>query len=162
LVVDNGGRKDEGCIGDLIALEAQASGLAGIVVWGAHRDTPELREIGFPVFSYGTWPSGPQRLDPHHQSALRYARFGDFKVQASDVVFADDDGCLFVRSENVEELLLTARTVWLRERQQAQAIKTGHTLRAQLDFARYLEKRTADQNYTFRDHLRNIKGEIEE
>ena len=33
LVIDNGGRRDEGCIGDLTALEAQASGLAGIVVW---------------------------------------------------------------------------------------------------------------------------------
>jgi len=31
------------------------------------------------------------------------ARFGDFEVQASDVVFADDDGCLFLSSENVEE-----------------------------------------------------------
>jgi 4-hydroxy-4-methyl-2-oxoglutarate aldolase len=162
LVIDNGGRMDEGCIGDLTALEAQVSGLAGIVVWGAHRDTPELREIGFPVFSYGAWPSGPQRLDRRDESALRRARFGDFEVEASDVVFADDDGCLFVRSENVEELLATARTIWERERQQAEAIKAGRALRAQLDFARYLQKRTADPSHTFRDHLRNIDGAIEE
>src|SRR5690348_8699253 len=37
LVIDNGGRKDEACIGDLTTLEAKASGLAGIVVWGYHR-----------------------------------------------------------------------------------------------------------------------------
>src|SRR3954466_741897 len=34
LVIDNGGRLDEGCIGDLIALEAQHCGLGGIIVWG--------------------------------------------------------------------------------------------------------------------------------
>src|SRR5690348_2262451 len=38
LVIDNGGRLDEGCIGDLTALEAQLCGLSGIVVWGTHRD----------------------------------------------------------------------------------------------------------------------------
>ena len=34
LVIDNEGRMDEGCIGDLTTLEAQACGLAGIIVWG--------------------------------------------------------------------------------------------------------------------------------
>src|SRR4030066_2271700 len=38
LVIDNGAKTDEGCIGDLTTLEARASGLAGIIVWGYHRD----------------------------------------------------------------------------------------------------------------------------
>ena len=32
LVIDNGGRLDEGCIGDLTALEAEHCGLSGIIV----------------------------------------------------------------------------------------------------------------------------------
>ena len=45
LVIDNNGRLDEGCIGDLTVLEAQAHKIRGIIVWGAHRDTKELIEI---------------------------------------------------------------------------------------------------------------------
>src|SRR5579872_4040186 len=36
LVVDNGGRLDESCVGDLVVLEAHAAGLDGIVIWGLH------------------------------------------------------------------------------------------------------------------------------
>ena len=162
LVIDNGGRLDEGCIGDLIALEAENCGLAGIVVWGTHRDTPELRQIHLPIFSYGTCPSGPQRLDLRDSLALRSARFGNFVVEPGDVVFADDDGCLFAGAERVDELLRVAYEIWQRERHQAEAIKRGHSLREQLQFVQYLEKRAAAPSYTFREHLRKMSGAIEE
>jgi 4-hydroxy-4-methyl-2-oxoglutarate aldolase len=162
LVIDNGGRLDEGCIGDLTALEAESCGLVGIIVWGAHRDTPELRQIRLPIFSYGMCPSGPQRLDPRDSLALRSAHFGNFVVETSDVVFADDDGCLFVPAERVDELLSVAREIRQRERRQADAIKSGRSLQEQLKFAEYLEKRATDPSYTFREHLRKISGAIEE
>jgi len=162
LVIDNGGRLDEGCIGDLTALEAQHCDLAGIIVWGAHRDTPELRHIGLPIFSYGTCPSGPQRLEPRDSSALRSARFGEFLVEPTDVVFADDDGCLFVPAGRVDEMLGMAHEIWERERRQAEEIKGGLSLGDQLQFERYLQKRATDPSYTFREHLRKIGGAIEE
>ena len=162
LVIDNGCRRDEGCIGDLTVLEARASGLGGIVVWGAHRDTPELKQIGFPVFSYGSCPSGPQRLDQRTEDALVVARFGNFEVRRSDVVFADDDGCVFISGDQVEQLLTAAHEIWQTERRQAQRINAGETLREQLNFTGYLKKRSRDLDYTFRQHLRDGGGAIEE
>jgi 4-hydroxy-4-methyl-2-oxoglutarate aldolase len=162
LVIDNGGRLDEACIGDLTALETQASGLAGMIVWGAHRDTAELREIGFPIWSYGVCPSGPLRLDPRDAQALTTARFGEFVVARDDLVFADDDGCLFLADTQIDELLAGADSIWQSERRQAEKIKRGTTLREQVNFGEYLTRRAQDPAYTFRQHLRKVGGEIEE
>ena len=162
LVIDNNGRTDEGCIGDLTTLEARASQLVGIVVWGTHRDTPELKQINFPIFSYGSCPSGPQRLDSRTDDALSVARFANFEVTKNDVVFADDDGCVFVELKSIEQVLKTACDIWTTERKQADQIKAGRTLREQLKFPDYLKKRTANPDHTFRQHLREIGGAIEE
>ena len=162
LVIDNGGRRDEGCIGDLTTLEAQACGLAGMIVWGTHRDTPELRQIAFPVWTYGSCPAGPQRLDRRDDMALASARFGEFAVNRDDTVFADDDGCIFVAAATAGELLATARTIWERERRQADRIRAGTPLREQLRFADYIAKRARNPDYTLREHLREVGGAIEE
>jgi regulator of RNase E activity RraA len=162
LVIDNSGRMDEGCIGDLTALEAHACGLAGIVVWGCHRDTTELKQIGFPIFSYSTCPTGPQRLDSRDPDALITALFGDFPVSKEDIVFADNDGVLFVLNQHADELISTAHTIWQTERRQAEEIQAGTKLRDQLRFDEYLNKRSRDPTYTFRRHLREIGGSIEE
>jgi regulator of RNase E activity RraA len=93
---------------------------------------------------------------------LHSARFGNFVVEVSDLAFADDDGCLFLPAEHTDDLLSVAHQIWERERRQAEEIRGGRSLRKQLYFTRYLEKRAVDPSYTFRQHLREIGGAIEE
>ncbi|WP_309990892.1 hypothetical protein [Arthrobacter pascens] len=50
--MDNEGRQDEACVGDLITLEASRAGLSGMPIWGLHRDTTELRTIRLPVLAW--------------------------------------------------------------------------------------------------------------
>lgn len=162
LVIDNGGRPEEGCVGDLTVLEAKVSGLVGMVLWGFHRDTAELSRIGFPLFSYGACPAGPQTVDQRNPEALISARFGDFSVTVEDAVFADDDGAVFVSFQSVKEILSTALEIRDTERQQAELVHGGKNLRKQMKFDEYLRKRSASPSYTFREHLKEIGGAIEE
>ncbi|MER5864759.1 RraA family protein [Kitasatospora sp. NPDC002040] len=161
LVIDNGGRTDEACAGDLAVLEAGVSGLSGVVIWGLHRDTPELVEIGLPVFSYGACPAGPVRLDERGPDALASARFGPHTVTAEDVAFGDQDGLLFVPADRAADVLTAAAAIHATERTQADRIRAGQTLRRQTAFDDYLARRAADPAYTFRQHLQQIGGAIE-
>jgi regulator of RNase E activity RraA len=162
LVVDNGGRRDEACVGDLVVLEAQVAHVTGVLVWGAYRDAAVLRGVGLPVFAYGTCSAGPRRVDPREPEALDSVRFGEHVVGRGDVAFADDDGALFVPADRAKEVIAMASEIAERERRQAAAVRKGNTLREQFRFADYLARRREDPSITFRQHLRELEAEIEE
>ncbi|MFI6295038.1 RraA family protein [Nonomuraea sp. NPDC050790] len=162
LVVDNGGREDEACVGDLAVLEARAAGVAGVVIWGLHRDSADIRAIGLPVFSMGALPTGPLRLDERPADALESARVGAWTVGRDDLVAGDEDGVLFVPAARAAEVIALAEGIRDAERAQAERIRGGRSLREQLRFGDYLTARRAAPGLTFREYLRAVGGAIEE
>ncbi|WP_037815151.1 MULTISPECIES: RraA family protein [unclassified Amycolatopsis] len=162
LVADNRGRLDESCVGDLITAEVAAAGLGGIVIWGLHRDTAELREIGLPVFSLGSLSTGPLHLNDRAADALESATVGEWTVTTDDLVFGDDDGVLFVPAAQAEEVFRLAESIRETEHRQAAKIRDGVPLREQVRFSEFLSRRETDPSYTFRQHLRAKDGAIEE
>lgn len=161
LVIDNAGRLDEACVGDLMILEAAGAGLAGVVIWGLHRDTAEIREIGLPVFSLGSMPTGPLRNDPRAADALDAATIGPWTITRDDMVYADDDGVLFVPAAEADAVVAAAEGIRETEVAQAERMRGGQSLRSQLRFPEYLAARAADPSLTLRRHLADIGGAIE-
>jgi regulator of RNase E activity RraA len=162
LVVDNAGRTDEACVGDLIVLEAQAAGLAGLVIWGLHRDTADILAIGLPVYSLGSCPAGPASPRPRPPDALDRATVDGWSVTSDDLIFADDDGVIAVPSGRADEILSMATTIRTTEAGQAGWVKAGVSLRSQLRFGDYLARREQNAALSFRDHLRSVGGAVEE
>lgn len=162
LVIDNGGRNDEGCIGDLVAGEAHVAGLGGIVVWGAHRDTVAIAAIGIPVWSTGTCPAGPQELRTRSPHALEAASLSHVTVTRDDYVFADVDGVVVVAEAELRRVIDAARDIAQREQAQAdRLLNGGERLWAQLQVEAYVQRRQSDPSYTFRQHLQSLGGAIE-
>jgi regulator of RNase E activity RraA len=162
LVVDNGGQLDHACVGDLIVQEARGAGLAGVVIWGRHRDTADVRAIGLPLFSLGAAPTGPLRAEERPADALTSARVGEWVVDAADLVLGDDDGVIFVPAAHAEDLCQLAEGIRDTERRQAELARDGRSLRSQLRFGEFLAGRAENPALTFREHLRRIGGAVEE
>ncbi|HXR44656.1 MAG TPA: RraA family protein [Pseudolysinimonas sp.] len=160
LVIDNGGREDEACVGDLMVLEAQQAGLTGMVIWGRHRDSAQLRQIGLPVHSLGASSFGPRRTPPAG-SAMRSAFLDGTPVGDGDWVAGDDDGVLVFSSTHREALYAVAREIQATETAQADRMRAGTSLREQLDFSGYRTRQQTDPTVTLRRHLAERGGAIE-
>lgn len=162
MVIDNGGRLDEACIGDIVAIEARNAGIAGIVVWGLHRDDGELRDLGLPVFSLGAFPTGPQRLHARPADAFERAAVGAHCVTDGDVVVADSNGVLFIPGNCLDAVATAAARVRDTEFRQLAAMAQGRGYRDQVRFADYLARREDNPGYGFRLHLKTVEaaGEV--
>jgi regulator of RNase E activity RraA len=162
LVIDNGGRRDEACIGDRIALEAKNAGIAAIVVWGLHRDSRGIVRLGLPVFSLGVTPTRPLRLDTREDQTFVSARVGPWTVGRDDIAIGDENGVIFVPRARAEAVAAWARALQAEELSDARAMRRGTSLREQVRFSEFLAERRSNPQLTLRDFLRRISDAIEE
>lgn len=106
MVLEDG--KDYAGIGGLMTTAMKYRGLAGAVVDGGVRDTPQIGKLQFPVFSRGIVPS----------TTVGHYRFAGMNVKvncagadvnAGDVIVADMDGVVVVPAEHAAEVLKKAQ-----------------------------------------------------
>lgn len=162
LVVDDSARHDRSCVGDMITRETKLAGFSGIVIWGCHRDTNELLEIGLPFFSQGKISTGPLSVDRRSPDALEWARVGEWVVSRDDVVVGDCDGVIFLPMDRLPDIVPAAEAIRDTEKKQAETMRGGKGLREQLQFSEYLAEHAKNPAYGFREHLRKIGGAVEE
>ena len=99
---------DYGGIGALMVTGMKFRGLAGAIVDGSIRDTPQISRLQFPVFSRGVAPS----------TTIGHYRFGGVnvpvtcagvRVNAGDIITADEDGVAVVERAHAAEVLKKAQ-----------------------------------------------------
>jgi regulator of RNase E activity RraA len=133
LVIDGKADQTAALMGTIMMTACKQLGLAGVVIDGAVRDSLELAEMDFPVFSFGTNPNGPTKNVPgrigHPVSC------GGVLVRPGDLVLADADGVVVIERERVEALLPLARKKVEDEAARIAQIQKGNTTAAWLDGA---------------------------
>jgi 4-hydroxy-4-methyl-2-oxoglutarate aldolase len=100
LVVSTGEHTEAGYFGGVLANACQAKGIAGLVIDGGVRDTAEIRDLGFPVFTANIAIQGTvkETLGPLN----RTISIGGQIVHPGDVLVGDCDGLVVVRRDEVE------------------------------------------------------------
>jgi 4-hydroxy-4-methyl-2-oxoglutarate aldolase len=101
-------------VGELLATQAQARGVAGILVDGAVRDLDELAAIGLPIWTRFVRAQGAEKGTAGSLDVPLV--IGGAEIRTGDVVVMDCDGAMVVRSERVAEVLPLAAERAERER----------------------------------------------
>jgi 4-hydroxy-4-methyl-2-oxoglutarate aldolase len=95
-------------IGGLMSTAMKYRGLAGAIVDGGIRDTPQLTRLQFPVFSRGIVPSTTVN---HYRFAGKNIAVScaGVEVHPADIIVADMDGVVVVPRERAAEILKKAQ-----------------------------------------------------
>ena len=110
-------------VGDLLATQAKARGVAGLLIDGSVRDVEELVELGLPIWARwirvrGAGKDVPGTIDEP-------VIVGGARIAAGDTVVLDADGAAVVAQERVEEVLEAARAREEKERVKRAKLQAG-------------------------------------
>src|SRR5436305_631218 len=106
MVLEDGA--DYAGIGGLMTTAMKYRGLAGAVVDGGVRDTPQIRKLQFPIFSRGVVPSTTVNHFRVTGKNVPVVCAG-VPVRPADIIVADMDGVVVVPRENAQEILKKAQ-----------------------------------------------------
>jgi 4-hydroxy-4-methyl-2-oxoglutarate aldolase len=126
LVVDGEGDDRGALFGELMTLQAQANGLAGIVVDGPVRDRAAVVASRFAVFASSVTPRvGSNRRVGETQIPIQC---GGVVVRPGDVIVADDDGVAVIAVEQAEAVIAAAEAIKRKEIGYREAMAAGQQL----------------------------------
>ena len=129
VVLDNGGREDVTVWGELLTAAAIARGVAGTVVYGAHRDSASIRKLGYPIFSTAVYMrTGKGRV--YAADTGGPVQVGGVHVEPGDFVVADSDGVVILPRSRSDEVRRIAEEIREAETEIARLVSGGVTLRA--------------------------------
>jgi len=127
LVIDGKGDTTCALMGTIMMTACQQLGIAGVVIDAAVRDSEEIVEMGYPVYSVGTNPNGPTKYVPgriNHPVSV-----GGVTVHAGDLVVGDADGVTILEREKAPFMLQLAAKKVADEQARIAALKQGKDLK---------------------------------
>ncbi|MBR8130230.1 RraA family protein [Burkholderia ambifaria] len=107
IVVDGKGDLSCALIGEIMATQAKASGIAGIIIDGAVRDAHELARGDYPIFAAGLNPCGPTKSVAGLVNAPISA--GDTAISPGDLIVGDADGVVVIPRNDVARIIELAQ-----------------------------------------------------
>jgi regulator of RNase E activity RraA len=127
IVIDNAGRTDVSCWGDILSNAAQVKGIRGVIIDGASRDVDGSRDIGFPVYARNGVPvTARGRIIQESYNVM--IQCGGVQVRPGDLVIADGSGVVFIPQEKADEVLETAERITAREAEMVDAVRAGRSV----------------------------------
>jgi regulator of RNase E activity RraA len=128
LVIDNGGRVDQNCWGEIVTYAALQKGVVGVVIDGAARDVDVTEEMGFPVFARGIVPHTARNRNVQGDFNCP-VKIGTLQVNPGEIVVADANGICVIPVDRAEEVLKIARELVEKENGLIERIKAGVSFR---------------------------------
>lgn len=131
IVVDAGGDPNTSVCGGLMGGLAQNRGIRGMIVDGAGRDTDELEDIGWPIWTRAITPRGTHTMFSGRKDELSInvpIACGGVPVSPGDFIVADLMGVVVIPLARAEEVVRLAGEQAEREEKTRAWVKQGKTI----------------------------------